>query len=39
MSTMKNSGLGYRSTALDALRGIAIIGMVLSGTITQSLPG
>ncbi len=39
MSTTNKSGLSYRSTALDALRGIAIIGMVLSGTITQSLPG
>ena len=27
-----------RSTALDALRGLAIIGMVLSGTIAESLP-
>ena len=27
-----------RSTALDALRGIAIIGMVLSGTIASTLP-
>ena len=27
-----------RSSALDALRGLAIIGMVLSGTIAESLP-
>ncbi len=27
-----------RSSALDALRGIAIIGMILSGTIAQTLP-
>jgi predicted acyltransferase len=30
--------MNNRSTALDALRGLAIIGMVLSGTISESLP-
>ena len=30
--------MNNRSSALDALRGLAIIGMVLSGTIAESLP-
>jgi len=30
--------MNRRSTALDALRGLAIIGMVFSGTIAESLP-
>lgn len=35
---MVNVLMNKRSTALDALRGLAIIGMVLSGTIAESLP-
>jgi predicted acyltransferase len=30
--------MNYRSSSLDALRGLAIIGMVFSGTIAESLP-
>ena len=36
---IKKTAMDNRSKALDALRGLAIIGMILSGTITQSLPG
>lgn len=35
---MEKNGITNRSLALDALRGIAIIGMVLSGTIAHTLP-
>lgn len=34
-----NQSVVKRAFALDALRGLAIIGMVLSGTIANSLPG
>ena len=37
-SKMVNGSMNNRSSALDALRGLAIIGMVLSGTIAESLP-
>ena len=33
-----NDFMNNRSSSLDALRGLAIIGMVLSGTIAESLP-
>ncbi len=35
---MVNVLMSNRSSALDTLRGLAIIGMVLSGTIAQTLP-
>ncbi len=37
-SPLERVGERSRSSSLDALRGLAIIGMVLSGTIAQSLP-
>jgi uncharacterized membrane protein YeiB len=37
-SPLERVGERSRSSSLDALRGLAIIGMVLSGTIAESLP-